>query len=142
MNLRCLFPLFLVLLLVSLGGCKAYRDIENLKPKYPEEEKGNDFSLISLKKLVEGDRLSVKLKTGREYHLTYHQLNEENIKGTVSKIDGKKVETPEEIEIPVSLIEEMKVKRYSPGATIGLSIFVGYLITMTIIAILYPPVTI
>jgi len=132
---------YLLLLLIFpqlfLGGCKAYRNVENLKPK---EAKVEGFNQASLNKLVEGDNILVIDKTGKAYHINFKQIDGQNLLGLVSKINGKKIQPSEEIDIPISMIDELKVKRFSPGATIALGIALGYLITMTTLAILYPPI--
>jgi len=139
MNNKSCLLLILVFLQVFLGGCKGYRNLENLKPKYSEEAKGGDFSQVSLTKLVEGERILVRIKSGKEYHMYYKQMNGQNLQGAVWKINEVNVQPTEELEIPISEIAKVWAYRHNSDVTIMVSLF-GALMLVGIIYFIINPV--
>lgn len=117
--------LSLVVLLLLLGSCKGYRDVENLSPRVSKEIKAGPFEKSTLNKLVEGDEVIVKTLDGKMYYLTFKQVNGENLNGTVSKIDDKILEPKQNMEIPVSEIENLQVWRKSIAATAPVAVLVA-----------------
>lgn len=69
------------------------------------------------------------------YYLTFKQINEENLNGTVSKIDDKVFSPKENKDIPVSEIENLWVKRESVAATAPVAILIAMGILFGIYAI-------
>jgi hypothetical protein len=134
MNNKSCLLLILVFLQVFLGGCKGYRNLENLKPKYSEEAKGGDFSQISITKLVEGERILVRIKSGKEYHMYYKQMNGQNLQGAVWKINEVNVQPTEELEIPISEIAKVWAYRHNLPITVMVSLFGTFLLVLMIYA--------
>lgn len=114
----------LIMVLLSLGfSCKVYRDVENLRPKVSREAKAGPFDESSLGKLIEGDLVIVKTLTGKEFKLTFTEIVGGSLSGIASKIDDKILIPKEKVEIPISDIENLNVRRVSPAATVPIVIF-------------------
>jgi len=115
-NIKIL-PFCFAVLFCFLGSCKVYRDVENLKPSYSKEAKAGSFASGALTRLIEGDQIQVKTKSGETYYMNYKQIHGQNLFGTVWKVDKNKIPPIKAIEIPIAEIEEVRVKRLSIGAT-------------------------
>lgn len=115
--------LCLIAFLFSLASCKVYRDVENLSPKVSKEAKAGPFDESSLDKLIEGDLVIVKTLSGKELRLTFSEIKGGNLRGIASKIDNKILIPKENVEISISEIENLNVRRVSPAATVPLAIF-------------------
>jgi len=124
-----------VVLLLSLGSCKAYKDVENLSPRVSKEIKAGPFEKSTLNKLVEGDQVVVKTLDGKKYYITFKEIKGNSLNGSVSKIDDKVFKPKENIDIPVSEIENLMVWRKSAAATAPVAILIAMGILFGIYAI-------
>jgi hypothetical protein len=116
-NLVNLLFLGLILLLV-FSSCKAYRNVENLKPKTVKELKTGPFDKASLSKLVPGEKIIVTTLSRFEYRMTFSNLDGDNLVGSVQKVNKSKVIGEEVLKIPIHEIESLYAKRKSAAATI------------------------
>ena len=112
-----LILLRILALLLLLGSCKAYRNVENLEPKVSKEAKEGPFVKSELSKLVPGDKILVEATTGFKYYLIYQNYTSDNLVGSAWKVNDEKLETPKPIEIPFGEIDQIRVWRVSAGAT-------------------------
>lgn len=135
MKMRKTYLLSLVALLLTLGSCKAYRDVENLSPRVSKEVKAGPFEKSTLNKLVEGDQVVVKTLDGKKYHITFKEIKGDSLNGSVSKIDDKVFTPKENIDIPVSEIENLWVNRESAAATAPVAVLLAMGILFGIYAI-------
>lgn len=117
-NIKIL-PFCFAVLFCFLGSCKVYRDVENLKPRISKEEKAGEFVSASLARLVEGDMLFIKTKSDESYYLHYYRLNGTNLMGKLWMLNGKKINPTKTVEIPIAEIEVVKVKKFSPAASLA-----------------------
>jgi hypothetical protein len=118
------FTLFgLLILSLLLSSCKAYRNVENLMPKTSQEIKEGPFDRSALNKLVPGDKIILSTISGFKYNMTYSNGSEENIRGTMQKVNKSKILVEEIKEIPIDEIETLYVRRVSAAATIPLAVF-------------------
>jgi len=115
----------LLTLLFLLGSCKAYRDVENLKPGVSKKIKAGPFEKSTLNKLVQGDEVIVKTIDGKKYYITFKEIKGNSLNGSVSKIDDKVFTPKENIDIPVSEIENLRVWRKSIAATAPFAVLVA-----------------
>lgn len=120
---------------ILLGSCKAYRDVENLSPRVSKEIKAGPFEKSTLNKLVEGDQVIVKTLDGKMYYITFKEIKGNSLNGSVSKIDDKVYTLKENIDIPVSDIENLLVKRESVAATAPVAVLIAMGILFGIYAI-------
>lgn len=122
-------------MLVFLGSCKVYRNVEHLKPSYSKEEKAGEFIPESLIRLVVGDMIQVKTKSGDIYYMNYNRLNGNKLMGTLWKLNGKKINPTKSAEISIAEIEELKVKKGSATATMAFTsiIILGVVLLITTI---------
>ena len=120
------FKAVLTLMLLSLMfSCKMYRDIENINPKTSKEAKAGPFDKASLTKLEPGEKVIVHTLSGFKYQMTFSNLSEDNLVGSAQKVNKSKVIGEEVVEIPLSEIESMYVRRKSAGVTIPVFMAAG-----------------
>ncbi len=109
-------------IMIILGSCKVYRNVENLNPKSSEEERAGDFDISLLNKLVEGDRIIIRTLEGKKYRLFYKRLNGNQLIGTTINNGLDQSEINQNIEFAIANIEQLWVKRVSAAATIPIVI--------------------
>ncbi|MFN3998201.1 hypothetical protein [Algoriphagus sp.] len=130
------FTLFgLLILSLFLCSCKAYRNVENLKPRTSEEIKEGPFDKSALNKLVPGDEIILFTISGFRYNMTYSNVNGVNIRGSIQKVNKSKILVEEIKEIPIDEIETLYVRRVSAAATAPLVALGGLGISIAIVAI-------
>lgn len=106
-----------------LSSCLAYRNVESLNPRTPKELRSDIFDPESVNKLEEGDSIRVFIRGKKEQSVYFERLDEDQLIGVLSKVGSYKLFEPRPVEIPLSEIEKLKVKRKSPAYTWG--VFVG-----------------
>lgn len=110
--------LVLAFMMLSLiFSCKAYRNVENLKPKTSEEVKAGPFDKNELKKLVPGDKITVSSTTGFKFYMIYQNYTGDKLVGSAWKVNQEKLEIPQKTEIPIEDIDQIRVRRVSAAAT-------------------------
>lgn len=125
MKMNAGIVLIAMLMLPFLFSCKAYRDIEKINPKTSNEMKAGSFDKASLSKLVPGEKMIIITQSGFEYSMTFSNLDEVNIVGSVQKVNKSRVLVEEIKEIPISEIDTLYVKRVSAGATAPVLLLAG-----------------
>lgn len=124
MNTHKLSLFYFLAIALFLSSCKVYRNVENLEPSSSKEERAGEFVIKSLAKLVEGDKILVNTKSGETYFMYYDRLNNSKLEGTLWLLNGDKISPTKTVEIPISEIEEVKVKKFSPAATLAIALAV------------------
>lgn len=118
-GLNVVFP-FLILLVFS--SCKAYRNVENLMPKTPNEIQKGPFVKESLSKLVNGDKIQVLTLSGDTKMMVFRHIEDEKVVGEHYGKNGNEIKSNQKIEIPLGEIDKLYVKRVSPGPSIALGL--------------------
>ncbi len=125
-----------IILLLFLSSCKAYRNVENLKPKATEDVKSGSFDRSSLAKLVPGDQLIVTTLTGFTYRMIYTNYTGVGLVGSAWKVNDQKLDISQKTEIPFEEIDQVRVKRVSAAATITVVVISTTIIVVPIAYVL------
>ena len=120
------------ILVLILSSCKMYRNVENLQPNLPKDQRLEYFDVKSLDKLEEGDPILIRSKNDRLYYVTFERVQADSLIGTSWKSGSIKLENNTPFQISVNDILSLKVRRVSAGFTIGGIILVG-IITVLIV---------
>ena len=128
--------LIYVLSLIFFFSCKAYRNVENLKPKSSKEVQAGSFDRNSLVKLVPGDRITVNATTGFKYYMVYQNYTGDKLIGSVWKVNDEKLEIPQKTEIPFEEIDQVRVRRVSAAATVPVIVILTTIIVVPIAYVL------
>lgn len=113
------FSVIFVLLVVGLASCKAYRNPSNLNPMYVIEQPQLGDKIPGLENLVIGDLIKVISLDSQVQFLIYDGVKDDNLTGYLTNRTGKKTNLSELIEVPISTVNILRVKRKSPAATIA-----------------------
>ncbi len=133
-NLVSLFALIIAFSL--LASCKAYRNPNNLNPKYPIKSPELADKIPGLQNLLVGDQLKITGIDKSVKFLVYSGMEQGHLSGDLRKDQGRKLGEPEHILIPLDQIDFIKVKRKSVGATLAWTLGLGVAATVGIIIIL------
>lgn len=101
-------------------SCKAYRNPDNLKPKYAVESPDLAEILPGLQNLLVGDEIKVVGKDNHIRKLIFCGIEEDYLSASLWNEGGRLLEEPTYVLIPFNEIQFINVKRKSPGATIAL----------------------
>lgn len=120
---KLIFCIYLLVLL--LGSCTSYRNIETIKPKSEAESPDGKFNSKNLSKLRQGDRIIVQTYKSR-FILIYNELEDGELKGLLEKnpLTQARLARSERymIGIPTDEIEFVKVRKFNTPGSIGIGI--------------------
>lgn len=111
----------LILILLLLSSCKAYRPIDTVTKEIPKEERSKMFVSRQLDQISPGDSLEVKMKDGNTYLVIYQLTKNDSLNGLFWKKNLKNLKVPIESAVHLGQIEALKIKHFSWGATAGLT---------------------
>lgn len=127
--------LLAIIVCISLVSCKAYRNPNNLNPKYAIESLELSDLMPGAQNLLVGDEIKVVGKDQSIRYLKYTGINSEVVSGEMWKEKGKKLKATRTVQIPISEIDFINVKRKSPAATVALISGGGIIVAMGIIVV-------
>jgi hypothetical protein len=130
---------FLVLL---LGSCASYSNIETIKPKSDAKSPNGKFNSKNLSKLRQGDRIIVQTYKSR-FILIYNELEGDELKGLLEKnpITQTRLGKSERymIGIPTDEIEFVKVRKFNAPRSVGLGIVSVVVVPVLLLAWMFRP---
>lgn len=109
-----------------LIGCKTYQNLEDIKPRYSGEANYGELAISDFSKLNPGDELIIQTKKGDQYFMDFRQMKDGPILvGEAWSFNLKEIDSPVIVEIPISEIANVEVKRINTPLTIFLPVLVG-----------------
>lgn len=126
---------FLALSTTLLFSCKAYRNPNNLRVKYPIESPELGEKMPGLQNLLIGDEIKVVGKDQSIRLMKFCGVDSDLIMGEMWKDRGKRLAEPIDVQIPLAEIEFINVKRNSPAGTATLIVGVGGVAAVSILLV-------
>jgi hypothetical protein len=114
------YLIFIGIMAIAFSSCKTYRNVENLGPSTPNEDRFDYFDEQSLDKLQAGDKILIRTKDRRALFVSFEMVKADSLIGTLTRSGSVKFEKNTPFQISTADIESLKVKRVSAGATFGL----------------------
>ena len=130
-------------LLFVLSACTAYRNVENLPPKFPKDLRVGKIQSSQLEKLIEGDILRILKNDGDLFYMKYDSFQADTIRGTSWMTSKKKNQNFETLKVSLSEIEKLNVERVSVANTIGVltTVAVGLALAILLIRLAIDPIS-
>lgn len=126
-----------LVLLFVLSACTAYRNVENLPPKFPKDLRPGEIQGSQIEKLIEGDILRILKIDGALFYMKYDSFQADTLRGTSWTASKKKNQKSEILKVSLSEIEKLNVERVSVANTIGLLTTVAVGLALAILLIAY-----
>lgn len=111
----------LLLILLLATACKAYRPIDTVSREIPKENRSKSFVSRQLDQISPGDSLQINLKNGITYEMIYQTTRNDSLSGLFWKKNIQRFKVPIESSVHVDQIDSLKIRRFSLGATIGIT---------------------
>lgn len=123
-NMRPIFSKYcmFILLVFCFFNCKTYQNVDWIKPKLPKEERSVSFEPKQISRIKEGDSLMVIASNSKKYYLIYSESVNDSIQGLFWKFENQTFEFPRSRRIAFSEIEELRVRKFNLGTTLGVGI--------------------
>lgn len=131
-----------LVLIFVLSSCTAFRNVENLPPKFPKELRSGNIQSSQLGKLREGDILRILKNDGALFYMKYDSFQADTLRGTSWMASKKKNQMIESLKVSLSDIEKLNVERVSVASTIGVltTLAVGLASAIFLIALAIDPI--
>lgn len=131
-----------LILFFVLSSCTAFRNVENLPPKFPKELRSGNIQSSQLGKLRDGDILRVLKNDGALFYMKYDSFQADTLRGTSLMASKKKNQIIESLKVSLSDIEKLNVERVSVASTIGVltTLAVGLASAIFLIALAIDPI--
>lgn len=126
-----------LVLFFVLSACTAFRNVENLPPKFPKELRSGNIQSTQLEKLREGDILRILKNEGTFFYMKYDSFQADTLRGTLWKASKKKNQKSESLKVSLSEIEKLNVERVSVANTVGVLTTVALGLALAIVLIAY-----
>ncbi|WP_296699535.1 hypothetical protein [Algoriphagus sp.] len=122
--------LFLIIMLFCVS-CKVYKKVDWINPQLPKEERNKYFEPRQLSRITEGDSLYIKTKDSRSFDIIFSDVRNDSICGLFFQKNNKRLRTPIQTGIPISEINELKVRKFDWLTSLGVSLGVPILVWIT-----------
>lgn len=129
-------PSIFLILAIFTCSCKAYRNPNKLHSKNTIESQILRGEIPGLQNLVVGDKIKVVAEDKRVMFMIYQGLQSDFILGELYKQDGKKLTESQNIQVPLTEINYLRVRRKSLGATVAWTLGLGTVTAIALIPVL------
>ena len=123
----CLKHLIVISIFIGVfSSCKTFREVENLRPKSPEEQRVGEIQRSQLTKLKKADFLRNTKKGGVLVYIKFRAFEADTLYGTSERSGIMATKPVSDLKMAFSEIEELRVKRVGPALTIPVAVTGAY----------------